>query len=658
MKFGNKSWLLWIVISHLVVGIFPSVIASCDENSSAVAILEPNRIKSLFEVSEDWSVIGKWRIIQGDGLSYAQPTFNDTSWAVLGCKTVNHLCNEGGFFWYRAVIPVPTTWQGEKIILKMGWIADWADIYINGQLVARNVTAQYSARNLTNHTVTFPYRGRMPKTLLDISHTYEITDFLKFNEPNLLAIRLYTSTTSGGLGMMGIGTRSHLETPEYDIPLSPDCRILLLGDSITDQSGYVDSYPRKLWDFFNAFYPEKNLTIINFGRNAETTSRGVRRLSEIMPQNPDLVLINLGVNGVWWANINESQYRLNIEDIVQNLSLTTGARIVLSTITPLMFDEDGQVTQIFTTSTNRYLSVQGNYNRIIYSVAREYGLDVVPLYETFESILNITTYDGTKFAGYLLQRDGIHPNARGAATLARAILEHAFSLPLKHLEYLEEIWNYDQEAGSDDRSPSTTSRPPLRDDIWYTESVKIELDAEDPRPGSGVSAIFYSVDAEGYKKYYYPIDALEGEHNYSYFSVDNAGNVENVTWLSLNLDTKPPEISVSLDLQEVSPWQALRIIATVYDTRGIEQIICRYWRDDETEAELGMTPRGNDCYDCTLPGMADSIRVNYYIWARDQSGHECRTSTYSYTVPEGLITVLSVLHIFFMASLTHLRDPG
>jgi len=58
----------------------------------------------------------------------------------------------------------------------------------------------------------------------------------------------------------------------------------------------IDSYPRGIWDRLNSFYPALNITVINFGRNAETTSRGLGRLREIAVRHPDVAVIDLGVN--------------------------------------------------------------------------------------------------------------------------------------------------------------------------------------------------------------------------------------------------------------------------------------------------------------------------------------------------------------------------
>jgi hypothetical protein len=174
----------------LLLGI--GILCTCPASYAIEANVNPTttEIDLFHEVSPGWGVIGEWYVKSGDNHLYADPDYTEDNWTVMGSKTVNHISDTGGVFWYRAWFEVPSSWSGMEILLRTGWIADTADIYLNGVLVDGNVSAQYSAVNLTNQTVTFPYPGRMPKTLLDISRTYRIDDLLNEREPNLLAIRL------------------------------------------------------------------------------------------------------------------------------------------------------------------------------------------------------------------------------------------------------------------------------------------------------------------------------------------------------------------------------------------------------------------------------------------------------------------------------------
>jgi len=111
---------------------------------------------SPFLVSPRWGVIGTWRVRAGDDPSFAQASYDDHDWSSFGSETVAHISNERRYFWYRAELNLPPSWNGKRVFLRTGWIADRADIYINGRVVAKNVSAQYCATNLTGHRVCFP----------------------------------------------------------------------------------------------------------------------------------------------------------------------------------------------------------------------------------------------------------------------------------------------------------------------------------------------------------------------------------------------------------------------------------------------------------------------------------------------------------------------
>ncbi len=78
-----------------------------------------------------------------------------------------------------------------------------------------------------------------------------------------------------------------------------------------------------------------------------------------------------------------------------------------------------------------------------------------------------------------------------------------------------------------DTNPPTTTISPSGGPQWHEYPVIIRLSGRDPSPGSGINKTYYSIN--GSPPVEYPIDgfpALEGDHLYSYWSVDAAGNAE------------------------------------------------------------------------------------------------------------------------------------
>lgn len=74
--------------------------------------------------------------------------------------------------------------------------------------------------------------------------------------------------------------------------------------------------------------------------------------------------------------------------------------------------------------------------------------------------------------------------------------------------------------------PRTTIYPTSSNDV-HPPPLFVQLQAFDPHPGSGIHRTYYMIDSSGPMEY--PPDgflALEGDHVYSYWSVDRAGNCE------------------------------------------------------------------------------------------------------------------------------------
>jgi hypothetical protein len=80
---------------------------------------------------------------------------------------------------------------------------------------------------------------------------------------------------------------------------------------------------------------------------------------------------------------------------------------------------------------------------------------------------------------------------------------------------------------------------------WYVSDVQMTLTATDNDCGSGVQAIYYSIDGaetivEGSSAS--PSIIGDGTHTVTWFAVDNAGNAEAPQEMKINIDTTPPSI--------------------------------------------------------------------------------------------------------------------
>ena len=100
------------------------------------------------------------------------------------------------------------------------------------------------------------------------------------------------------------------------------------------------------------------------------------------------------------------------------------------------------------------------------------------------------------------------------------------------------------ESPVDMEPPETEPDSPLQD--WYTEDVDITLTATDC--GSAVSEVHYTLDGgeevvEEDSTTTFSIMG-EGEHTLTYYSIDEEGNIEASTEVTISIDKTPPEITI------------------------------------------------------------------------------------------------------------------
>jgi aryl-phospho-beta-D-glucosidase BglC (GH1 family) len=79
-----------------------------------------------------------------------------------------------GFAWYRKEVSVPKEWQGRKIVLELGKIQDWGEVYVNGKALA-------------------PGRLNPPR-----EHAVDPA-LLRFGQRNQIALRVYNHDKFGGI---------------------------------------------------------------------------------------------------------------------------------------------------------------------------------------------------------------------------------------------------------------------------------------------------------------------------------------------------------------------------------------------------------------------------------------------------------------------------
>jgi hypothetical protein len=141
-------------------------------------------------------------------------------------------------------------------------------------------------------------------------------------------------------------------------------------------------------------------------------------------------------------------------------------------------------------------------------------------------------------------------------------------------------------SDDNDTTPPVTTiyfDPPTPNGLngWYITNVTVTLNATDNQ--SGVYKTYCSLSPGG--NYTGPIVvSQDGVYAITYWSIDNAGNVEVIHSVVLRIDKTPPEITVTVEKIGFMTW---RVTANVSDvTSGVDRIEI-YWNDALTSTITG-----------------------------------------------------------------------
>ena len=193
-------------------------------------------------------------------------------------------------------------------------------------------------------------------------------------------------------------------------------KIVFFGDSVTEAQrnlndpadlgvGFVKIAASEL----RALYPKPELEILNRGVGGDKTAELLRRIErDVLAENPDLVVLDVGVNDVWHrANgviVTPEEFRANYETLVTKI-LGAGARLIL--VQPFML-RVGDMPGF-----RPYLNA---VNDIIYEIAKREHLTLIPMDEIFNDITQDVA--PTRFAA-----DGVHPSDIGCQYISDLVVK-------------------------------------------------------------------------------------------------------------------------------------------------------------------------------------------------------------------------------------------
>ena len=169
--------------------------------------------------------------------------------------------------------------------------------------------------------------------------------------------------------------------------------IVFLGDSLTAGSGLAQSeaYPDRLRE--RLAREGRRFRVVNAGVSGDTSAGGLARLSWLLAQHPDVVVVALGAND-GLRGLPVAELERNLSSIVER-SLASGSRVLLVGMRiPPNYGED-------------YARA---FSEVYPRVAEAHGVPLVPF-----------LLEGVGGVPALNQPDGVHPTAAGQEILADTV---------------------------------------------------------------------------------------------------------------------------------------------------------------------------------------------------------------------------------------------
>ncbi|RDE16934.1 MAG: hypothetical protein C4K47_00630 [Candidatus Thorarchaeota archaeon] len=154
---------------------------------------------------------------------------------------------------------------------------------------------------------------------------------------------------------------------------------------------------------------------------------------------------------------------------------------------------------------------------------------------------------------------------------------------------------------------------------WYYTDVPVTLSATDVL--SGVATTYYSLDSGTWTRYQGPFTVSgDGEHTVSYYSTDQAGNLEAAESQSFRIDKTAPAIVISLDgTMGDNGWYVTEVVATITVTDSLSGITMAWFYMWDSYSSWHYFDRvdgaGNEItFTVTVPVDSSEIRVAVFAF--------------------------------------------
>jgi lysophospholipase L1-like esterase len=176
-----------------------------------------------------------------------------------------------------------------------------------------------------------------------------------------------------------------------------------LGDSLTSgwlvSKGYLDF----LEEMLNEKYPDIEILIKNHGVPGDTAGDGLRRISRVTGDKPDLCFVQFALNDAF-TGITPEMFKKNIAQIILKIQNSLPAEIMLLTSVPVNSPYENRIAESF--------------YQIIIECGKEFNVPVAGVHEYWKKKIS----SGTSHSS-LVQGDGVHPVEKGYRFMAEAVME-------------------------------------------------------------------------------------------------------------------------------------------------------------------------------------------------------------------------------------------
>jgi sialate O-acetylesterase len=186
------------------------------------------------------SLRGSWQFSIGLNDEWVSPKFNDSNWETI--KVPSPWEDQGfngynGYAFYRKKINIPSTYKGRMLYLKLGYIDDADEVYLNGHKIGS--------------TGGFPPNYN---TAYNAERIYYIPEQeINFDGSNLIAVKVYDSYQQGGIVSGDVGIYGGKTSVNLDINLQSSWRFqpgddLRRKEADFDDSGWAEIFVPAKWE--------------------------------------------------------------------------------------------------------------------------------------------------------------------------------------------------------------------------------------------------------------------------------------------------------------------------------------------------------------------------------------------------------------------------